>query len=49
MFPEVIEGLALTITVTNEELTVSVQTIDSDYNTDLPEEHLIGFLTIQAG
>jgi hypothetical protein len=49
MFPEVIEGPALTITVTDDELLVSIQTIDSDYNTDLLEEHLIGFLSIQAG
>jgi hypothetical protein len=49
MFPEVIEGPALTITVTDDELIVSVQTADSDYNTDLLEEHLIGFLSIQAG
>ncbi|MGF7040309.1 hypothetical protein [Mucilaginibacter lappiensis] len=49
MFPEVIEGPALTITVTDDELIVSIQTIDSDYNTDLLEEHLIGFLSIQAG
>jgi hypothetical protein len=49
LFPEVIEGLALSITVTDEELTVTVDAIDSDYNTDLLEEHLIGFLTLQAG
>jgi hypothetical protein len=49
LFPEVIEGPALTITVSDDEILVSVQTNDSDYNTDLLEEHLIGFLTIQAG
>jgi hypothetical protein len=49
LFPEVIEGPALTITVNDEEIIVSVQTNDSDYNTDLLEENLIGFLTIQAG
>ena len=48
-FPEVIEGPALTITVSDDEILVSVQTNDSDYNTDLLEEQLIGFLTIQAG
>jgi hypothetical protein len=48
LFPEVIEGPALTITVTEDELTVRVQVTDSDYNTDLLEEHLIGFLMLQA-
>jgi hypothetical protein len=48
LFPEVIEGPALTITVTEDELTVSVQVTDSHYNTDLLEEHLIGFLMLQA-
>jgi hypothetical protein len=49
LFPEVIEGPALTITVSDDEILVSVQTNDSDYNTDLLEAQLIGFLTIQAG
>ena len=48
-FPEVIEGPALTITVTDDDLTVSVMATESDYNTDLLEEHLLGFLEIQAG
>jgi hypothetical protein len=49
LFPEVIEGPALTITITDEELTVTVQAAGSDYNTDLLEENLIGFLELQAG
>jgi hypothetical protein len=48
LFPEVIEGPALTIIVTDDELAVSLQASDSDYNTELLEEHLIGFLTFQA-
>jgi hypothetical protein len=48
-FPEVIEGPALTITVTEDELTVTVHASDSDYNTDLLEEQLIAFLEVQAG
>lgn len=48
-FPEVIEGPALTITVTEDELTVTVHATDSDYNTDLLEEQLIAFLEVQAG
>jgi hypothetical protein len=49
LFPEVIEGPALTITVTEDELTVTVHATDSGYNTDLLEEQLIGFLEVQAG
>lgn len=49
LFPEVIEGPALTITVTDQELTVKVQAAGSAYNTDLLEENLIGFLALQAG
>jgi hypothetical protein len=49
LFPEVIEGPALTITVNDEELTVMVMATDSDYNTDLLQEHLTGFLEVQAG
>jgi hypothetical protein len=48
LFPEVIEGTALTITVTDDVLIVSVHATDSDYNTDLLEEHLIGLLKLQA-
>jgi hypothetical protein len=49
LFPEVIEGPALTITVTDAELTIAVHATDSDYNTELLEEQLIAFLEIQAG
>jgi hypothetical protein len=49
LFPEVIEGPALNITVTDLELTVTVTATGSDYNTDLLEEQLIGFLEEKAG
>jgi hypothetical protein len=49
LFPEVIEGPALTVTVNDEEITVIVHATDSDYNTDVLEENLIGFLEVQAG
>ena len=49
LFPEVIEGPALTVTVNDEEITVIVHATDSDYNTDILEENLIGFLEVQAG
>ena len=49
LFPEVIDGPELTITVNDEEITVIVHATDSDYNTDLLEENLISFLEVQAG
>ncbi|EHQ29632.1 hypothetical protein [Mucilaginibacter paludis] len=48
-FTEVIEGPALNITVTGDELTVTKMTTDANYNTDMLEENLIGFLEEQAG
>ncbi len=48
-FPEVIEGPALTITVSEDVLLVAVQAKETDYNTGLLEEQLIAFLTLQAG
>jgi hypothetical protein len=48
-FPEVIEGPALTITVTGEELTVGLMAMETGYNAELLEEHLVGFLTEEAG
>ncbi|OKS88152.1 hypothetical protein [Mucilaginibacter polytrichastri] len=48
-FPEVIEGPALNITVTDVELTVTLMATESDYNAELLEEHLISFLEEKAG
>lgn len=48
LFPEVIEGPALNITVTDEDLTVTVLATESDYNTELLEENLIAFLEEKA-
>ena len=48
-FPEVIEGPALNITVTADELIVTVLAAGSDYNTGLLEEHLNAFLEEKAG
>ncbi len=45
LFPEVIEGIALTITVTNDEITVSDNAKNSGYNTELLEKYLINFIT----
>ena len=45
LFPEVIEGIALTITVTNDEITVSDNAKNSGYITELLEKYLINFIT----
>ena len=49
LFPEVIEGNAFTIIVSDDEITLSNNAADSDYNTELLEQHLMDFLTEQAG
>jgi len=49
LFPEVIEGPALNITVTDVELTVTLLATETDYNTTLLEENLVAFLTERAG
>lgn len=49
LFPEVIDGPALNITITDDDFKVDVLATDSDYNTALLEKHLIDFLEIQAG
>lgn len=48
-FPEVIDNAAFTVTVTDDELMVSNNATDVEYNTELLEENLIEFLTVQAG
>jgi hypothetical protein len=44
----VIEGPALNIAKTGVELTVSLLATESDYNAELLEENLIGFLEQHA-
>ena len=44
-FPEVIESIAFTIIVTDDELNVVDDTKGTGYNTELLEKHLINFLT----
>jgi len=48
-FPEVIEGTVFTLTVADEQIEVSKNETEGDYNTDLLEEHLNEFLTVKAG
>jgi hypothetical protein len=45
LFPEVIEGTGLTITVTNDEITVYDNAKGTAYNTELLEKYLINFIT----
>jgi len=45
LFPEMLEDTALTITVTDEEISVSDNAKNSGYNTELLETHLISFIT----
>lgn len=49
LFPEVIEGPALTITVTEDELTVINHAAGLNSDIGLLEENLIVYLTEQAG
>ena len=44
-----IEGPALNIMVTEQEITFTVLATESDYHTDLLEENLIAFLEEKAG
>lgn len=48
-FPEVIEGTVFTLTVSDDSIEVSKNETESDYNTDLLEQHLNEFLSIKAG
>jgi hypothetical protein len=43
-FPEVIEGIAFTISVSDDEITVEEQEENADYDSELLEGHLIDFL-----
>jgi hypothetical protein len=43
-FPEIIEGTVFTIVVHDDEIELSNNGDDTEYNTDLLEQHLIDFL-----
>ncbi|TKC06823.1 hypothetical protein FA048_15065 [Pedobacter polaris] len=47
-FPEVIEGNAYTIIVSDDSLELSDHTSEGTYNAELLEEHLIAFLILKA-
>jgi hypothetical protein len=44
LFPEVIEGTALTIIVTDDEISVTKNSTESEYNTEVLEAQLVAFL-----
>ena len=48
-FPEVIEGNAYTITVSEESLQVIDHVTAGSYNSEVLEKHLVEFLTLKAG
>jgi hypothetical protein len=48
-FPEVIEGTALTITVTDDEISLSKNATETEYNTGILEEQLVAFLEEKCG
>ena len=43
-FPEIIAGTVFTVTVNEDEIEISNNGADSEYNTDLLEQHLYDFL-----
>ncbi|MGZ3872083.1 MAG: hypothetical protein ACXVJD_04160 [Mucilaginibacter sp.] len=49
MFPEIIEGMVFTLTVSDDAIEVAESATGNDYNTELLEKHLIEFLTLKAG
>lgn len=48
-FPEIIEGNAYTISVSEDSLDITDHTTEGTYNTELLEAHLLEFLTLKAG
>ena len=48
-FPEIIEGTVFTITVNEEQLEVTNNSDNAEYNTELLETHLVDFLNRKCG
>ena len=48
IFPEIIDGSAFTLIVSDSAIEVINNAADADYNTELLEEQLVGFLTLKA-
>ena len=49
MFPEIIEGIVFSLTVSEDAIEVTDNATEDDYNTELLEQHLVEFLTMKAG
>ncbi|WEK20892.1 MAG: hypothetical protein P0Y49_07050 [Candidatus Pedobacter colombiensis] len=49
LFPEIIAGIPFTITVNEDELAISNNAGESEYNTIVLEENLLEFLNQQVG
>ncbi|EHQ24963.1 hypothetical protein [Mucilaginibacter paludis] len=49
LFPDVIEGIAFSIIVSEKEITVTENHISPEYNSGLLEQQLNDFLTLKAG
>jgi len=47
-FPEVIEGNAYTLTISEESIDITDHTTEGTYNAELLEQHLTEFLTLKA-
>lgn len=47
-FPEVIEGNAYTLTVSDDTIEVTDHTTNGTYNAKLLEQHLVEFITLKA-
>ena len=45
LFPDIIAGIAFTITVTKDEITIAKNEEDMEYDIELLEKHLVDFLT----
>jgi hypothetical protein len=48
LFPDVIQGIAFSIIVSEKEITVTENHISPEYNSDLLEQNLIDFLIFKA-
>jgi hypothetical protein len=48
MFPEVIEGIAFSIVVTEKELSVTDNHVSPEYNSGILEQQLVDFLILKA-
>lgn len=48
-FPEIIEGIVFSLTVSEDAIEIANNATEGNYNTELLEENLIEFITQKAG